>query len=438
MKKALFFIGFIFLVFCSLVLYLYRANESLKKHRNVDLKGVLAFAKQRSFIHGDSIKICVHNPTKQIGKLYKLDSVKIEMPLQISIDATIQQEQYDVKCGFNQWKENVKIPTSQLQSGLYSFELQNDKGEKTYALPIIIEDKSVNDIVLISNTYTWQCYNPFGGLSNYVDEATPYLLKKMYAWNILVELPKYLPWFRPNVDVSEELLSLQTPIERIDKNNLGSRRAIGEWALISYLYQKKIKFSIISDDNFIQRNDINQAKLFIFQTQAEYWSNEMLGKLKQLQNAQKNIAIFAGNTAFRTIQKEENNTLKVISQANDKAEITPLIGTFYNEANYNFYAPYKVVLPQHWVFEGTNLTLGDTFGTPFCSGFETDQTNIYSDGFTLLAQGKNEFSPAHMVIRENPNGSFTFNASSILFAKSIPQDSTLQQILQNLIKKSLQ
>lgn len=437
LRKFALISGSILVVISTLFLYIYNTNQKLKTNRNIALEGVLAFTKQRSYTLGDTLKICVHSAENQIGKLYKLDSVKIYTSIKVEIPSYLQDNFYNSKVGFSTWKENLKIPTSTLKSGLYSLELQNKKGEKTFALPIVIEDKTLEKIVVISNTYSWQCYNIFGGLSNYVDEVTPYILKKLYAWKILLEQPKYLTWYRPNKEISEELLLHSTPYETISKTNLGSRRTIGEWSLLAYLYKKKIKFSLITDDNFTKRNDLEKSQLIIIQTHAEYWTNEMLGKLKYAENLEKNIAIFAGNTAFRTIQKEENNTVRVINQANNIAEITPLIGTFYNEANYQYFAPYEVLLPNHWVFEGANLHKGEIFGTDYGSGFETDQINIYSSNYTLLAQGKNEYSPAHMVIKENTNGAFVFNASSILSAKSIANDSTLQLILHNLIKKSL-
>ena len=111
-------------------------------------------------------------------------------------------------------------------------------------------------------------------------------------------------------------------------------------------------------------------------------------------------------------------------------------GTFYSGSGYQTFGSFSVRQADHWVFGGTGLMDGDTFGGGLISGIETDKLGPYSEGFTLLATGTNASGPAHMVIKEFPDGNFLFNASSVSSVRAIPSDTSWRRIIRNLIDKS--
>lgn len=415
--------------------YIITAKSTHIKPRNIELEDVLAYSKQRSFYIGDTIRFCVHTIENATCVLYRLGEKKEKTTIQFSIPSLKQSNAYHPKTGFS-WHENVRFSSSGIHAGMYVAEIKTKQG-KGFAIPFFLSDTVHHDTYVIVNTYNWQTYNSFAGISNYVDKVTPHLLRKLYAYNWLEKPLIYLPYYRPNIGLSKELLDKKNINETIDKKNLGSRSALALWSFLAFLEKNKINYNLISDDDFTTNNFVEKSRLIFFVNHAEYWTNEMLGKLKYVQDRNVNTVFYCGNTAYRTIQKYEQNTIRVTVQENNKRDITPFIGTFYNEANYYYYSPYKCLKPEHWVFQHCNLKKNQRFGTYYSSGFETDQLNQYSTGFELLAIGENEFSPAHFVIKED-NKKFIINASSILSAKSVIHDSTFSTITLNIIQHALQ
>ena len=85
-------------------------------------------------------------------------------------------------------------------------------------------------------------------------------------------------------------------------------------------------------------------------------------------------------------------------------------------------APYRVIEPGHWVFEGTGLAKGDTFGENTlhervpggASGHETDKMSASSPkGTLLLAKGTNpDDGGSELVYHETASGGASFTPSS--------------------------
>ena len=117
------------------------------------------------------------------------------------------------------------------------------------------------------------------------------------------------------------------------------------------------------------------------------------------------------------------------------AKTRALCGSYYTEPTYPKLAPYKVMNASHWVFEGCNLKQGDLFGKLGASGNETDKIGFDTKEFQTLAIGTNYAGPAYMIIKENKNGGFVFNTSSLMFSKYLQRDSVLDRIVLNLIGK---
>ena len=122
-----------------------------------------------------------------------------------------------------------------------------------------------------------------------------------------------------------------------------------------------------------------------------------------------------------------------------------LLGVVYDERGIMTAAPYEVVDESHWVFEGTELRNGDTFGHESqhqripggASGHETDKISPSSPANTkLLARGLNpDEGGAHMVIHEPGNGAAVFSAGSINWPSSLLVDKHVSQITANAVRR---
>ena len=71
------------------------------------------------------------------------------------------------------------------------------------------------------------------------------------------------------------------------------------------------------------------------------------------------------------------------------------------------------------------------------SGLEIDIIGEGSEGFEVIAEGLNENDPAHMVFKDNINGGWVFNVSSVVFAGCLNNDKVADKIVENLIDNAL-
>src|SRR4029079_12064086 len=108
-------------------------------------------------------------------------------------------------------------------------------------------------------------------------------------------------------------------------------------------------------------------------------------------------------------------------------------------------APYRVIAPDDWVFEGTGLAAGDLFGTASqhervaggASGHETDKMTANSPaGTRLLAKGLNpDDGGAEMVRYASTAGGAVFSVGSIVWPASLLVDEGVSRITRNVLRR---
>ncbi|PYV39775.1 MAG: N,N-dimethylformamidase, partial [Acidobacteria bacterium] len=119
----------------------------------------------------------------------------------------------------------------------------------------------------------------------------------------------------------------------------------------------------------------------------------------------------------------------------------------FTEAGAMTVAPYRVVKPDHWIFEETGLREGATFGHKTqherygdgASGHETDKISPASPaGTILLAKGLNPGNGgAEMTYYELPGGGAVFAAGSITFPTALFLDEPCSRITRNVLERFL-
>jgi hypothetical protein len=108
-------------------------------------------------------------------------------------------------------------------------------------------------------------------------------------------------------------------------------------------------------------------------------------------------------------------------------------------------APYRVIDPSHWVFEGTGVKEGDLFGAASlhercpggASGHETDKrTDSSPSNCQVMARGTNpNDGGAEMIFFEAPNGGAVFSVGSINWPSSILVDPIVSATTRNVLKR---
>ena len=122
-----------------------------------------------------------------------------------------------------------------------------------------------------------------------------------------------------------------------------------------------------------------------------------------------------------------------------------LLGVVFSDAGAMTSAPYRVLQPDHWVFNRTGLKSGDLFGTKIlhqrydngASGHETDKVSPSSpQNVLVLAKGLNpDDGGAHLVFFETPNGGAVFSAGSITYPTGLLCDEGISRITKNVLEK---
>ncbi len=365
----------------------------------------------------------------------------------------IPNEAYKLGCSWST-TFSLTIPTG-WQSGFYAVQLIDDEGDSAFIIfivkPLLLNRKK---IILIANTNTWCAYNDWGGKNKY--SVPPSAL---------------LSLFRPN--------PLCNPYDDGERNHL--TRA--ELWVYSWLIQNNFEVDVYSDYDFhLGIDDPEFYKLIILSTHPEYWTTSMFNKLNDFSGFGLNVIYIAGNGIFEKVSviggyeqlsylNNNDDDYRPLSFFRNLVPPLPernILGVAFRFDITDNYAPFKVLLPDHEFYTGTNLQINDLFGVEglngSASGWEMDTSvagNAPSDvivtatasddrgqspgNIQLLARGVNvkpirvgviEYG-ADITYYDTVGGGFIFCIGSLSAGGSLVVDSNLHIIMTNAIQKAL-
>ncbi|HLW64172.1 MAG TPA: N,N-dimethylformamidase beta subunit family domain-containing protein, partial [Gemmataceae bacterium] len=210
--------------------------------------------------------------------------------------------------------------------------------------------------------------------------------------------------------------------------------------------------------------DVSKYRVLILSTHPEYWTRQMYERVKHwVFHGGGRLLYLGGNGLNSEVELFDDDTMivhngviknlwpegigaesrfarRVESEAN-------LLGVVFTPSGMMTGAPYRVVAGSHWIFAGTGLKSGETFGEKSlhmrcpggASGHETDKMSGSSPkGTQLLAKGLNpDDGGAEMVLFEPPGGGAVFSAGSICYPSSLMVDDNVSKITANVIRRFL-
>jgi len=424
-----------------IAVFLYVAYDiyTVYKVLTVKLNSVESFPSKLSFKENEDLEFSVHSADNFYYQLYKLEELVVPVTNVKESKAFTQKDTYSPFHGLD-WETNVKFSNQNFRSGYYYLKCWN-KSDTAYA-PFIIKPKVLPRIIVVASTTTWQAYNNWGGKSFYEDLRSTDLAKFIYS-NLPETKPyDYLPTKRPLAYAKSELHGVENGIEELadfskmtnfNGVNVGSHLIKGEWNLIWFLEHFGFEYGVVSLSDFERLPQSDQKKVYIFNTHSEYWSQTMLGRLRENIEKGDDVIFASGNNIYRAIEAYSHGIKVIENPVYDRDEISSIIGAFYTSETYLKVAPFSVIKSNHWVFNGVTDSV---FGQYGASGYETDKICAASKGFETLAIGENQSGPAYMVIKEFEKGNFVFNASSVSFSKGLSRDSIIQKMMMNLLERS--
>jgi N,N-dimethylformamidase len=449
---------------------------------------------------GETLKAYIHSTEPFRAHLIR-HGIKSELVMELGEYQPIVQtvpNDYFVTNGLS-WSQPITyILPDNLDSGLYTINLRTNISSQNYSMTFVLSPSIDNcgknsRILVLASTNNWQTYNIWGGRSRYrnfenshsnklidklmvlglrfIPESIKTLIKKSLKGRAVVTIKdhpdnfqfKRLSIKRPHPNCSIDGESAESVFT--------SHLAAGEWRVLAWLEREGYKYDLISGFQLHNNPEILKAyDVLILSTHCEYWTKEMFKGLEDFYKAGGSLLNLSGNSIYREVEFFEDGSLQCISLrfADSAQDESKLIGVRFDMRGYGSCAPYKVIRPAHWAFDGTNLKKDDLFAkeslnnfrsnssknfdldpasnpgmAPLTgnggSGWETDKiTQSAPDDIVLLAKGTNKRNGgADMIIRESPSGNLMFSASSITFGGVLLIDSSSSILVNNILKKAL-
>ncbi len=340
-------------------------------------------------------------------------------------------------------------------SGIYSATVVDLSGNPTY-IPFIIKPQpsARAEVAILANTNTWLAYNGWGCGSKYDGKAN-------------------VSFLRPNPAAS--------PLSGIEGHHLTQ----GELWTHTWLRSRGLAPDVFSDLDLHNNGLPSSYKVLILTTHPEYWSHQMINNLRTFLNNGGTLLYLGGNGLFERGSyygdqsgmvfragveggPRENALFRRLSPPDPERNILGVATEACGVAG----APYAVQagMAGHFLFDGTALNAGDTFGATGlsffggggASGWETDTSTgagalgIPSDcdmgttatypvspypslpaSFIVLAKGTNAGGVGgEMTYYVHSGGGVVFSVGSLNFGGSLAVDPVIQQIVCNVLKQA--
>lgn len=364
--------------------------------------------------------------------------------------------------------------TAPERSGLYYLWAQTPSGRQ-FSFPwVVAPSKPKAKIAVLASTNTWNAYNNYGGRSNYIN---PQGLPSKPTVNARLDLDRYTQaqpvWRFP--DEEYKPLSFERPelVNEIFDNSPWDERTIedpihgrtqsglapGEWRLLGWLEREGFEYDYYSEAQLHDGTlDLSKYRVLMISVHPEYWTREMFRRTKEWVEQGGRLMYLGGNGVncevviegdqMRCVTHDDTGSPKGHESRMHRTyqPEASLFGVVFTHTGVMTSAPYKVLDSSHWLFEGTGLQNGDTFGEKTlhervpggASGHETDKLSASSpSGLELVAKGTNlDDGGAEIVYGKIGEGAI-FSVGSITWVSALFPDPHVSKITRNALERLL-
>lgn len=361
------------------------------------------------------------------------------------------------------------------RSGLYYLWARTQSGE-SYSFPWVVAPSEPRaKIAVLANTNTWNAYNNFGGRSNYIN---PTGLPPIPTVNARQDLTRYTSAISGWASHDEQYppLAFERPehgnhifdnspwdancIDRSIEGRLQCGLAPGEWRLLGWLEREGFPYDYYSD---AQLHDgtlpLSAYQVLIIGVHPEYWTREMFRRVEEWVHEGGRLMYLGGNglncevtiegQVMRCLTFDDTKIPESEHESRMHRSYAPearLLGVAFTDPGAMTAAPYAVLKPTHWAFEGTGLNEGDTFGDKSqhervpggASGHETDKvTQSSPKNLEIIARGENADSGGADVVCFNLGEGQVFSTGSITWVTCLFPDENISRITANVLRRFL-
>lgn len=401
------------------------------------LEPIEVYLGSKSVQLGDTVKVFLNSPNQSA----KLELVKFgqsefddavtfvgEVP---RITQTTGPLAYEAGAA---WGSTAAIATSGLTPGVYAVRVtgQERGGVSESVFCLRPNAGSSSDVALLLNTNTWAAYNPWGGAS-------------IYTWDLPYETER----------LKSRFVSVDRPNPREHDKTENNHLFSGELHFIRWLEASGVDYECLTDSDFHSSKRFPEDfKVLILSTHPEYWTTEMFDNLEFFLSRGGSLLNLGGNVVYWKTSITDNG---IFVDAEGKLDgegkwrdvgrpESEVLGVRYDSRGYATYAPYEVLLEDHWLFEGTGLKNGATFGEQSlisgaqssggASGNETDKSDEFSPSNGLiLARGTNpDGGGGELFFYEHPGGGSVLSFGSLTSASAVPVDPAMARLVTNFLR----
>lgn len=388
------------------------------------------------------------------------------------------------RIGYGSSHHGQKVPAPE-RSGLYYFHAETASGA-FFTFPWVVAPATPQaNIAVLASTNTWNAYNNFGGRSNYINTVG---LPPQPTVNARLDLRRYHgggfdEWASPDEEYKPLSFDRPEPGNSIPRGTEitdpiagreGCHLAPTEWRLLGWLEREGFAYDLYSDYQLHSGLlDLDAYQTLIIGVHPEYWSQEMYARVKEWVDQRGGRLMYLGGNGLNCcIEFLDETTMRCLSHLDSRhgslgmfdpnnpdrywdsrfarcvESEANLLGVVTTETGIMTAAPYCVTGADHWIYEGTGLRDGDTFGSASlherchggASGHETDKRSPNTpQGTQSLAKGLNpDEGGAEIVTYETPSGGAVFSVGSITYAASLLVDDAVSRITQNVLRRFTQ
>lgn len=367
-----------------------------------------------------------------------------------------------------------------LSSGLYYFHLETRDNTDFFSFPLVVAPRSPDSsLAVLAGTNTWNAYNDFGGRSNYVNAARlpqrpianarqPLDQNRDDRWEPKDQEYQPLSFERP---ATFNHVPLETTVNDPIAGNNESHTAPAEWRTLGWLEREGYEYDLYADYQLHDGTlDLDAYDALVIHTHPEYWSRTMCQRVKEwvFERGGKLASLGGNSLGCEVVFSEDGASMRALNYDVDvynETEDRPpgtyesrmdrtykpessLLGVVTTLSGMMTGAPYEVRAADHWIFEDTNLSDGDLFGTETlqercsggASGHETDKRTLNTpDEAILLAKGTNpDGGGAEMVYIDADGNGAVFATGSITYGPALLVDEDISQITRTILDKFME
>jgi hypothetical protein len=325
------------------------------------------------------------------------------------------------------------VTDSKWEPGFYGLRVTDPTGG-AMTVPLVVRPAAARArLLVLASTNTWAAYNEWGGAS-------------LYYWRKDASLGR---------DLAHSVTRLRpNPAADPERGEGHLARSLVE--LVRWLETAGYNYDLATDeDAHTDARLFEHYRCVMTDAHAEYWTVAMRRELERFLASGGALAYLSGNGLYWKTRAIEDG-IEVVKPsgvfadgetgglwADLGAPESKLTGVAYTERGAKTYAPYRVLRPDHWIFGGTGVVAGGTFGKQgafgAASGHETDKTNRYTpSGATRLARGLNpRCGGADLIYLERANSGPVFSTGSITFVGALAHDPVLDRMMRNVLDRFL-